>query len=252
MNKCPDKLIYNPVTKNCIQNTAANRKRIAGYDLTDDTNVDDLIAIFQPLSIHQNVTNHKARFDESRIVFCAHKCKNKQLYLSPTLDQGDCEFDSVRQIINSEDTVKQWTIKNLRMMCASEMRKVPIRDLVTIRTIYDEDRITEQWMIDLPPSAPIREYLDALTQAMKTSDFWGDQYTLNMMASKLKLQFLILDRYCNVVHHTPSPAGSHIGLLYRDGMHFQPLYTLTDENEKRFVFNFDDKCIKALYELSWS
>lgn len=269
MNMCPEKLIYNPVTNKCIQDTAANRRRIAGYNLTD---INSLVSGLQNLSMQRdsNTTNKNTStstssktnsstsaksikvVDNNQTVFCSHKCKNNLLYLSPTLTQGDCEFDSVRQIINSENLGTQWTIEDLRELCAAEVKRIPTSEIMIMRAAYDEDRVSEKWMRRLPLNLTISEYQNILSQAMKTNDFWGDQFTLNMMSFHLNIQFIVLDLHCNIVHTTSAPFGSHIGLLYREGLHYSPLYTMTSTNERRFVFNFDDRCIKTLSDLNWS
>lgn len=212
-------MIFNPQTKRCIKDTSTNRIRIA---------------------------------KQTKHVFCEKKCK-QNLLLAQTLDQGDCQFDSVLQILHSMSEFS-WSINTLRQICARAIRTdYDDESLLVIRLAHAEDRITEDWIQNVSTNMSLAEYRDVVSFAMLTNDFWGDQYTLNMMSTELGIKFLTLDQDCNIVHETPDVVGvDSVALLYLEDLHYSPLYKSTHDEKRQFIFDRHDECIQAFYRHNWS
>ncbi|RYE16581.1 MAG: hypothetical protein EOP45_17260 [Sphingobacteriaceae bacterium] len=98
---------------------------------------------------------------------------------------GDCQFDAIRTILNTDDRYETTDVSELRRICATAIATYVDEDtLVVRRDDIFEDRVDEQWMQDMPQNISIPDFRLYWAKSMlRLGEVWGDETTLQLISN---------------------------------------------------------------------
>jgi hypothetical protein len=163
---------------------------------------------------------------------------------------GDCQFESVKLIANSDPKYEPVDTIGLRRACATAVAtSVDETQLYIARDDFPKVHYNETWMQLMPSGLTMDQYRLYLAKSLLPSgDHWGEAMTLELLSKITGIRYIVIDGMCKLIFATESPfPQSPVGLLRLQGLHYEPLFTMgANENTKKFLFKYNSKCIQSV------
>lgn len=197
-----------------------------------------------PIAIRKTAVN------KNKHNICQIYCE-KKLSILPMTGDGDCQFLSISAI---SETILPVSVAELRNICATKvLDKLSVTDgeLFVLYETHLDERRNEKWFQKFRGDWRFEadSYRRALSAALKTNDFWGDEWTLDIIALHYHLCFFVVNDACNIIYKTKSCYQDRVALLHynRTTLHYSPIYASNSINDRaQFFFDYADDCINAM------
>jgi hypothetical protein len=163
---------------------------------------------------------------------------------------GDCQFESVKIIANSDPKYEPVDTVELRRACATEVAtSVNETQLLIARDDFPRVHQGENWITFMPKGLTMDQYRLYLAKSLLPSgDHWGEAMTLELLSKITGIRFIVINGDCKLMFATESPfPQSPVGILRLHGLHYEPLFTMAAaENTKKFLFKYNSECIRSV------
>lgn len=189
---------------------------------------------------------------------CRIKCNHK-LYISSNSETSDCQFLALCTILNSRPNTKKVTVQNLRALCAERAEDSNrFSDIALEEVFYKhmDEQDGEPWL------EPFQEmvfdaalYRKVMAKAIRRNQYWGDDWTVNVIAEFYGLCLFVINENCKIIHETPFCKSDAIdrnsikvAVLHLKGRLYSSVFSFQDSKDFEFLFDFSDDCISKMMQ----
>lgn len=158
------------------------------------------------------------------------------LRIHDTASGGECLFDSVRLVLESEGI--HTNIQELRRLVAStvlDLQDAQATEAIVNWKMYYLSDLRQEFMhvhnvvrTDEPPNiVTVNDRRMIFSNMLSPNLYWGDEYALRIMEREFKVTFLVFrdtrHKPVYAVNHEPGWQFSHYILLFLAGCHYNPV-----------------------------
>lgn len=165
---------------------------------------------------------------------------------------GDCQFESLKIVANSDPKYQKVDVTELRRACATAIAtSISDNELLVIREHVPLEHISENWVNMMPRELTIPQFRLYLAKSvLPKGDYWGDSITLPILSNYLGIRLIIIDGNCSLQFVTDSPfPEAPVAILRYEGLHYEPIFTMNPDarsEAKKFLFKYNSKCIQSV------